>query len=213
MTIDEIKDKLFSVLNVKPSDEKDLVYALVKIRKTLEHDGDKQKYPLVNLFCNWLLHIELNNSTVAEILRALDDVFRKSDRARPYDFDPEGVFSDIVSLQVFRNELMEFLHTNDLPTVWVEDMVAWAEFLRFYGEEVRNTPLKLRDDKYPSVFIAQVVITACEPDEIIVKSNPQFEAYTGLKWEFTLKDGRKFVRTYTTNVPKLPPNWKTMGTK
>jgi hypothetical protein len=213
MTIDDIKGKLFTVLNANPATEKDVIYAFVKIRKILEHDGDKQKYALVNLFCNWLLHVELDNRTVGAVLNALDGEFRNFDPARPYAFDPKCIVSDTLSFQIFRNELMEFLHRNDLPTVWMEDMVAWPVFLRFYGEEVRNTPLKLNGDKYPLVYIAQVVITACEPDQVIVKSNPQYEYCTGLKWEFTLKDGRKFVRTFTTNIPQLPPNWQTMGTK
>jgi hypothetical protein len=107
---------------------------------------------------------------------------------------------------------MDFLNANGLPTVWVEDMVGWTDLLRLYGEEVRDTPLKLEGDKHSLVFIRQVVVTACWPSEAIVKANPQHE-YTGLKWEFTLKDGRKFERTYTTNIPQPPPGWRTMGTK
>ena len=66
--------------------------------------------------------------------------------------------------------------------------------------------------------MAQVVkddapaLTACEPAEAIVKANPQDE-FTGLKWEFTLKDGRKFTQNYTTNIPKQLPNWRTIGAK
>ena len=101
----------------------------------------------MNLLCNWLLHIELSNSTVGHLLGALDREFRKYNPKRPYEFDPAGIIQDTVSLQIFRNELMEFLGMNDLPTVWVEDIFAWADLLRFYGEEVRDTPLKLSGER------------------------------------------------------------------
>lgn len=67
MTIDDIKGKLFAVLNGKPANEKDVVYAFVKIRKVLEHAGQKKKYERLNLFCNWLLHVELDNPTVGDM--------------------------------------------------------------------------------------------------------------------------------------------------
>src|SRR5260370_41789128 len=117
MTMDEIKSKLFAVVTGKPADQMEVVYAFVKIRKMLEHDRHKQKYALVNLFCNWLLHTELTDSTVEEVLDALDGEFRNFNPARPHEFDPKGIVSDTVSLQIFRNELMDFLHENDLPTV------------------------------------------------------------------------------------------------
>ena len=116
---------------------------------------------------------------------------------------------NLLSLDVLRHEFLEFLTQNRLPSVWAKDDFAWKETLKFYGEEIRDTPLILKGKNLK--HLRKLVITSCEPAESIVKANPQY-TWWGLKWQFTLSDGSTFSTPYSTNLQERPANWKTQGT-
>jgi hypothetical protein len=212
MTRSAILEELDSLLNSPPTDRQDVLYALTRIRKILEHDNAKDAYGTLVFFCDWVLHTKLDRAAAQEILTALDMRLGHFVPGKPESIDPDGMVSEILSFGLLRHHLGDFLERNQLPTVWVADQFVWCKTAMYYGELVKDTPLLMSRRDYQFKYLRGLVITACEPAEDIVKANPG-QKHSGFRWEFTLSDGRKFKMGHTFNLPEPPPNWQTQGTK
>ncbi len=199
-------------MNKPPANGQELIYALVKIRKVLEHEKKKTAYWTLTFFCDWILHTQLWGEGAKRIMELLDTRIWSFNPAKPETIDPDGKVSQILSFDLFREHLLDFLKRHDLPTVWAEDDFAWKQTVVLYSEEVRDTPLVLTRKNLKFKRLKKLVISACTPSEAVVKANP-IEKYYGLRWEFTPIKGRSFVFPYTSNLPEPPPNWRTQGTR
>jgi len=167
-------------MNKPPANEQDLVYALVKIRKSLEHGNQRSTLWTLTFFCDWVLHAELDRAGAKKILDTLDKRLGRFNPARPDQFDPDGMVQKILSLELFREHLLGFLKLNHLPSVWAEDQFAWSKTVMLYGEQVRDTPLVMTRKNYKFRYLQKVVVTACDPDQGIVQANPG-ERFWGLR--------------------------------
>jgi hypothetical protein len=210
MTRSEIEQLLAVEMNSPPTDGKDLVYALVKIRKLLEHKEQKNDLWTLTFYCDWALHSELDRSGAKKFLKILDETLGRFNPATWEQVDPDAMVHKVISFDLFRDHLSTFLRRNDLPIVWTEDMFAWDKTRRLYGEEVKSTPLVVTRKDYKFKYLSRLVITACEADEKMVKANPD-DKWWGLKWECTLSDGRTFPLGYSSSIGDPPPNWLTQG--
>jgi len=209
LTRKAIELQLATYMNRPPKNAAEIVYVFVKIRKFLEHSNLRNKLWMLTFFCDWLLHTKLERNGARRILEMFDNKLERVNPAEPNRLYWKDDVLKILSLDILRNQLTDFLCQNHLPSVWAQDDFAWKEALGFYGEEVRDTPLTLTGAKLK--YLEKLVITSCEPAACIAKANPQY-TWWGITWEFTLSDGRTFVTPYTANVPDRPPNWKTQGT-
>lgn len=65
MAQDEIVEKLNSkIVNTSSFDDEALVtYFMVQARKLLEHGHSKSKYPLLNFYCDWVVHTSKDRIT------------------------------------------------------------------------------------------------------------------------------------------------------
>lgn len=211
MTRDAIADELFPLLNEEPTTKERVVYVLLKIRKMLEHDKKPADYVMLNFFCDWVAHTELSFAGARKVLAMLDERLPTFYR-KPEQWDPDGVVHNILSFHLLRQQLSKFLQGNDLPTRWVEDDFTWIAVVRFYGEQVRETPLFIADAKHTLKYIRRVEIVACEPSKHIVEANPSQKHY-GFKWLVTMNNGKTFSWPYTSNLPEKPANWPPQGVK
>ena len=212
MPRDAIPEQLQDRMNRPPSDAEQLVFAIVKMRKVLEHDDERSSYWALALFCDWVLHTKLDRGGAHKLLELLDQRLGRYDPAHPENLDPDGLVLKILSLDIFPTELLHFLVQHDLPTVWCEDDFAWRKLLVLYGDQVRASPLRMTRKSYPFKYLKELVIGACEPSEVVVKSNPR-QRYHGFKWQFTLNDGQTFTMNHTFNVQEMPQGWKTIGAR
>ena len=214
MTRNAIAEELFPILNEEPQGKHHVVHVLIQIRKMLEHDGNPAQYLGLKFFCDWVAHPKLAGTGARELLRQLDGELPTFDPRNPEGWDPRGVVSKILSLDLLRHELWAFLRApdNDLPTRWVEDEFTWKTVVQLYGQQVQNTPLVIENDKHALNYIRRVEIVDCEPSEEIVNANPN-EKHYGFRWVFTLNDGHTVAFPYTSNKPQKPPNWPTQGLK
>lgn len=64
--IDKIHEKLQSAISRDVTDEIQVVYILALSRKILEAKNIKGKFPLVNFFCNWALHYQIDDIRLVE---------------------------------------------------------------------------------------------------------------------------------------------------
>jgi hypothetical protein len=200
ISLDEISKKLNLVLTRKPSNGRDVVYAFVKIRKIIEKGGavEKDTYKWLNLFCNWLLHIKLSRPPVADfIAQALDQYLIVADKRHLVNTE---VYR-FLSFELLRSNLRMFLSNKGFPAVWTEDDFAWNNLLRFYADEVRDTPLLISTIRLK--LLRKVVLTSCEPSEAIMKANPHLKLF-GLHWQLTMNNGNSVTVPYTTNIMEEP---------
>ncbi len=68
----QILDKLKVELQKDVENELQVVYILSRIRKLLEIEKLKSKYPILNFYCNWTLHSEITDTegkTINSMLR------------------------------------------------------------------------------------------------------------------------------------------------
>lgn len=212
MTVHAIANQLGEHMNKAPAEGRDLTHALVKIRKVLEHEKKKAAYWTLTFFCDWVLHTQLWGEGANKILDLLDKRIWSFNPAKPETIDPDGTVSKILSFDLFREHLLNFLNGHDLPTVWAQDDFAWNKTKVLYGEEVRDTPLVLTKKEFKFKKLKKLMISACEPDEGTVKANPDDKWY-GFRWEFTPVRRPSFVIPHTFNLPEPPPNWQTQGTR
>lgn len=120
--------------------KQDVVYALVEIRKILDYDGYNTD-SVLRFYCDWALHTRLNHRGAQQILNILDQRLGQYRPWSPESIDPDGMVRQILSFNLFQRHLFEFLHRNDLPKLWAEDLFAWQQTIILCGKHVQHTPL------------------------------------------------------------------------
>src|SRR5260370_34888506 len=68
----DILKQLTKELNRGIAYEPRAVYLLTEIRKLIEHDNARNKYPDLKFHCDWALHSKLEGRAAQEILRQFD---------------------------------------------------------------------------------------------------------------------------------------------
>lgn len=138
-------DKLTILLGQKVLSESESLHVLVLIRKEMEtfSKSEATKYSHVKLFCDWVLHIAIDQSRagsklIANIHDAIETV-----RHAPTD----QVISQISAslLASFKNELAQFLQGKGLPDAVAVDHAGWRLFLRNVLELICASPVRVLD--------------------------------------------------------------------
>ena len=137
--------------------EAEVVYVLVELRKLLEHDNTKAKSPVLNFYCNWVVHTKLESSPIADrIIRLMDNLhaYMVSKTNTAISIDDLRALLDQSSL---RKELGALLSRCGLPTTFCDDDTNWNRFQRALGAVIQDAPLFVqRDKKQKTRFIESV---------------------------------------------------------
>jgi|SRR5579864_6395233 len=151
MTTRDILSKLRGELDAGVSTEPQVVYLLAGIRKLMERDGAKGKYPNLNFHCDWALHSKLEGPGARRVLLEFD-------AAHPLLRDngvelrqlPRGLkveMDRIMTMRSFREELEAFLGDHGLPGLDRDERDGWAHFLYLYAKVIEDIPLVVVQDK------------------------------------------------------------------
>lgn len=132
---DEIVAKLRTTLTAGVASEERAVYVMRSIRKLLEIDGAKQKYPALNFYCNWVLHDKLNLGFAREVISLFDDVYGGKVDQRWKELD------QLTDGESLRAQLDAYLVLNSLPNAVTSDQSDWRMFLSHYASAIHNTPV------------------------------------------------------------------------
>lgn len=155
-----IIDKLRSELHLPVETEMQVVYILVEIRKVLEHNTEKGRYPVLNFYCNWIVHTKLSASPVADrIVRLLDEtLYRLANGER--DVALEAQAEEFMDERLLRDELRAFLESSDLPLEICTDSGRWDAFRKRLAGVIEDVPLKLLPSKAsdPTHFVESVIV-------------------------------------------------------
>ena len=125
----DIKEKLQSVLNKENFKETDVIYILSRIRKLLEIDGNRKDYKVLNFYCNWALHAQIED---------VDSI------SKPLQKPGENVISLFHLFTDFDKELKKFLGDHDIQTSIFTNRETLIKFHHLLTEIYTDTPLILK---------------------------------------------------------------------
>jgi hypothetical protein len=116
---DELVRKIQGVLDRRITNEKQVVYLLVEIRKLM--DRDKYKDPVLRTFINWVVHtsLELPHEGSTFILTEFDQWLIDL-----YDHKKKSPHPKHISLVAFRHSLVDCIAHFGQKVTFVHDVVA-----------------------------------------------------------------------------------------
>lgn len=148
------------------SSERQVVYILAEMRKLLELNNEKSKYPALNFYCNWALHSKLSRSSEASNIVTMFDgaegFLTQLDTTPPGTTIPDLDWSwmndwhNRIALVSLREELRTFSTANDIIGRLLEDDNEWLMFLQCYGAVIEDCPLICTDDSLQ--YVKEVII-------------------------------------------------------
>lgn len=148
-----MKDELISKIGValsKPIEEEcQVVYILVEIRKLLDRVlGEKTKlerYPVLNFYCNWVVHAELGGTTpIDPVLNKIEDLLADPNLHNPKNM-PEAMFG-FLNLNLFSEEFGKLLKEYSLENPLTKHVYR-SKFRDMFVGILRDCPLKPKNRK------------------------------------------------------------------
>jgi hypothetical protein len=201
---DAILKKLTCKLDKAPSSEEDVAYTLIEIRKLLERDGKRDQFATLTFFCDWVVHPVLHRRGAHDQISRLDARLSKLDLTNLDDVGPDLEIFKFISFEGLFEELKRFSTDMNLPNRWTGHPVFWREFVKFYGEIVRDCPLEIKQPGKHLKSITRVVLKTVS----IMPTENDLESFE-LEWEFSLNDGRSFKLSVEFRYPSASsPAWK-----
>jgi hypothetical protein len=171
MTTRDILSKLGRELYEGIATEAQVVYVLAGVRKLMERDGVKKKYPTLNFHCDWALHSKLEGPGATRVLREFDvahPLLREGAELHQLPHSLNAEIDRIVKMRSFREELDQFLKDYDLPRLSGDDRDEWPHFLYLYAKVIEDIPLVVVRKRIPAAqHISQVVVRFDEANEPI----------------------------------------------
>jgi hypothetical protein len=186
MSRNAIIDKLDQELKYFPvRRESQLVYLLAEIRKVIEHEREQDPtcFEVLELFCNWALHITISRNSNADRIRMFVKAFDLKEGMEIIDFLRSSFFNEMMQLEVFRKELEIFLHDHQLPCDIARCFRTWSGFIYLYTSVVSEVPLRYsKGDLLPD-----------EVAELVINHMPtqQPGAQRLVQWKLKLKSGEE----------------------
>jgi hypothetical protein len=190
---DALKEKLARVLSSPIETEERIVYFFVGLRKMMERTKTKEKFPVVNFYCNWVLHIGLSNSPVADgILLLMDDGLAES-LSGTLSADIVQKLNDLVNDDLFRVEMRECLEFLVLPSTADWSIEQWSKFRSVLGLVIADCPLSLRRNKSVSTRYVESVTLSTTMGEDGIAINEWKAQHRPLKVLVKNIDGERFI--------------------
>lgn len=144
--IEKTLSKLTALITKDSLSESDVVYTLSLIRKIIEKHEEKQKFSLLNFYCDWVLHSSITRSPSGlEMLRKIQETIIVDGSIDPLLLS--GKITSILSFYTLRKELEAFLEEFNLPLDIIKKIEMWAKFIFSIVEIVREYPLSFLDYK------------------------------------------------------------------
>lgn len=136
-----IKEKLQNVLNKDGLEEIDVVYILSRIRKLLEIDKNRTDFKILNFYCNWALHSQIDDTdSISKILE-----------------EPgKAVFSLMHLYPDFDKEFKEFLSQHNLTTKIFSNKLTHTKFHHLLSEIYSDTPIIIKTTRKKRVTFTKI---------------------------------------------------------
>ena len=175
---DELLRKIQHVLDRRITNEMQVVYLLVELRKLIDRGGYKD--PVLRTFSNWVVHTSLENRADGStlILSEFDDFMAELYERKKLLPHPKHI-----SLGAFREALVRCFEHFDLSAKFVKDLAEWKRFSKLYCLIVSECPIVFTASKIRLKYIRQVELRGIAPG-VLVKEWPI------VQWRLTFHDGK-----------------------
>jgi hypothetical protein len=169
--------KIQHLLDRRITNEMQVVYLLVQLRKLM--DQDVYQDPILRMFCNWVVHTNLDKrgdgSTL--VLGEFDDFI--VDLMERKKLSPERAH---MSLRTFREALTRCFQHFGLSARFAHGLEGWKRFFSLYSSIVSECPIVFRASKRQLKYIKRVELRRVTRG-MVVKEWPVLE------WRLTFQDG------------------------
>jgi hypothetical protein len=174
---DELIRKIQHVLDRRITNEKQVVYLLVEVRKLM--DRDQYKDPILRTFSNWIVHTSLENKAEGStfILAEFDHFVTEI-----YEHKRTSNQMTHISLGAFREALTRFCGHFGLAAKFLTNLAEWKRFSSLYCSIVSECPIVFTASTMKLKYIKQVELTRISPG-VLVKEWPM------VHWRLTFHDG------------------------
>jgi hypothetical protein len=126
--------------------DNDAIAMMVHIREILERSKNKDKFPILNLYCNWTVHTEIEGSTPGyRILARITDILMNSNDPNIWDHQ----ISQELSSAILRQELITLFSENRISTHIFDSAATWTMFGQHFFKAILNK--KLRYPQNPAI--------------------------------------------------------------
>jgi hypothetical protein len=203
----DIVGKLMQHLAKSIDDEPSLVYLLAQVRKLLDRDNPKDSLGALRMYCHWALHVDLTRpATTMDFLRRVEcwvtNTVAGLNPSGSWDIhDERKLLEDFIFLDMFRQQLREFLGRYGLPVSLCDETAQWFAFIAAYGGVIEDGSLSTEADKNGELQAVKRV-TFTKGEDLPAGHHVPFV----IQWQIDLKDGR----TLTTSVETVPGSDGTM---
>lgn len=137
--LDKISRELSNGINTEPK----ALYLLAEIRKYLEgcDQREKDKYPNLYFYCNWVLHIKLSRSSAIKILNRFESIFLGINDLKEISNIFKKQERNFYLFVDLKEESRSFLEVNGLSTELLENSNNWFKFKKLLVEILMDCPL------------------------------------------------------------------------
>jgi len=182
MTEEAIVGKLRTALQKKIASECQVVYVLVEIRKLLDFHQQTKRFNILNLYCNWAVHISLDRDAAQNLVIELNRSYSRLDTGEKAEYGFKGLWN-YLSFDHFRKQFRGFLASHNLPTTICED-VEWQDFLHYYSLVIQDCPLECSGSSNAgNLSFDKIVLSASTVTNI-----PKTGSYVQITWRLYRQD-------------------------
>lgn len=146
--IDKTSKEVVDILNIKDKSKSNVKALFVTLRVLLELLSLKEKYPILNLYGNWVAHTSLNRGgVIIEIFYQLTLAFIACNEIVQKDSDNTSSFNayvvDAVNPELLRKEIVDFLSNETKIEGFVPLDQEWLILFKLLVQTIENRPLQL----------------------------------------------------------------------
>ena len=135
------RDELLKRINNSKGFDGDNILALMnEVRELLSYRKTKNKYPVLNLYCNWCHHYELEDSkTIYNILEKITEILWKENEVGSL-FTRQ--INKLLSMEELREQLLELFLSEKIPDYLFSIPENWHEFKKRLLSKIVKKPIQ-----------------------------------------------------------------------
>ncbi|TSC83896.1 MAG: Uncharacterized protein G01um101413_699 [Parcubacteria group bacterium Gr01-1014_13] len=174
---DEIIRKIKEIIaSDKTLTESQVAHLMVLMRKLIDKTK-AENFQLLDFFCNWSVHTDMDRTPALEILKRLNDLI-----VTTKDYGNTNLIialvSAVISFKELRQEIKKLLSSAGIQTDSFDNISFWRNFAQKLIEILRDCPLQMPEDpgKKSEKIIKQIeanqIKAGCWIKQVSIKVGP-----------------------------------------
>lgn len=124
------------------TEECQVVYLMVEIRKVIDHEKSDATYPLLKFYGDWTVHTEKSYIT-PEIKRVMEAMYKtaETDIANPALRKAGSPIIQFAYMEGLGQEMKSFLENHGVDPYLTQEKSRWLEFVKLLVKILENQPI------------------------------------------------------------------------